>query len=353
MVVSLAFVGLFFYTVDLGGMINVLAEAKYQYVAPAILIYFAALLFRALRWQYLLSHVSRVGLFRLFPVVAVGYMANNLLPVRLGEVARSYYLRHREGVSATTGLATIVVERVYDGLTLLLLGAVAIPVLILSGLVDDAGTAAVISWTIFGAVAAAVFLFVVTLLTLLAVNPGFGSFLLRLANRLPVKIRPKAQSLIALFIQGLEVLRKPRRHLGLLLLSLPIWFLEGAMYLVIAFSFDLPGFFNPPILVLPVILLVVAASNLATSIPSSPGSIGAFEVPAVAALVLVGVGDGVAGAFAVLVHFTSILPVTLLGLFYLWLESVPLTRLLRRDETASPRPPAVTPGVLAGGQEKR
>ena len=340
--VSLAFVLLFFLFVDLGEMGQALASAKYRFILPAIALYFIALFFRSLRWQFLLTPVSRIPVARLFPVVTVGYMANNLLPARLGEVARAYYLSRREGLSASTGLATVIVERVYDGLTLLFLVALAVPFLIFGGIVDGSGTTSEVTWAVVGGITALVFVAAIVVLTLIALKPGFSGFIERLANLLPKPLRPKARELIALFIDGLSALREPRRHLGVFLLSLPVWLLEGSMYLVVALSFDLPSYFEPAAMVIPVVMLVTAVSNLATSIPSSPGSLGTFEAPAVAALALVGLGatqgsEGVAGAYAVLVHVTALLPVTVLGLLYLWFGNISLSRLLRREDKGYPR----------------
>ena len=359
MVVSLAFIILFFVTVDIGDMGDALAEAKYQFIVPAVLLYFVALFFRALRWQYLLSPVAKIGASRLFPVVAVGYMANNLLPARLGEIARAYYLQRREGLNTSTGLATVIVERIYDGLTLLFLAALAAPFLIFGGLVDGAGTTSEMSWAILGGLTALVFIAAIVILTLITIKPGFSDFIENLANLLPVKIRPRARDLIVLFIGGLSVLREPKRHVGLFLFSLPVWLLEGSMYLVLAFSFDLHNFFTPAILVVPVVLLVTAVSNLATSIPSSPGSIGTFEFPAVAALALVGLGgnlgggEGVAGAYVFLVHITALIPVTVLGLLYLWLGNISLTRLLARDHKAPSTSSVAMGELVVQEQEER
>ena len=340
--VSLAFLLLFFLIVDVGEMGQALVAAKYRFILPAIALYFVALFFRALRWQFLLTPVSRISVARLFPVVTVGYMANNLLPARLGEIARAYYLSRREGLSTSTGLATVVVERIYDGLTLLFLVALAVPFLIFGGIVDGSGTTSEVTWAIVGGITALVFITAIVVLTLIALKPGFGGFIQRLANLLPKPLRPKARELISLFIEGLSALREPRRHVGLFLLSLPVWLLEGSMYLVVALSFDLPSYFEPAAMVIPVVILVTAVSNLATSIPSSPGSLGTFEAPAVAALALVGLGgglsggEGVAGAYAILVHVTALLPVTVLGLIYLWFGNLSLSRLLRREEKGYP-----------------
>ena len=130
---SLLFLFILLFKLDLREIGDALKDANYWYVAPAIGLYFIAVYFRALRWRYLLSPLGSVEVQRLYPVVIIGYMANNLLPARLGEFVRSYYLARREGFSASTGLATIAVERVYDGLTLLAFAAVSVPALLLLG----------------------------------------------------------------------------------------------------------------------------------------------------------------------------------------------------------------------------
>jgi uncharacterized protein (TIRG00374 family) len=345
LLVSLTFVLLFFITVDLEEMGDALGDARYELLVPAVLLYFVALGFRTLRWRYLLSPMREFSARRLFPVIAVGYMANNLLPVRLGEVTRAYFLGRREGFSTSSGLATIAVERVYDGLTLLFLAAVAVPIIVLYDLVDASSTTSEVSWIAVSVLAAMGFIAAITILTLLTVSPGFARFVEGLSNLLPHRFRLRTREIISLFIQGLSVLREPKRHLGLFLWSLPVWLFEGAMFLVIALSFDLHEVFSPGLLLIPVILLVLAASNLATSIPSSPGSIGTFEFPAAAALTLVGVAEGSAGAFAILVHIALLVPVTALGLLYLWFGGVSLGSLTKSDENG---PSAVKPSVAIG-----
>lgn len=325
--VSLLFVGLFVYKISVRDMISALNQAEYSYLGPAVALYFMAVFVRAVRWQYIMMPVSKISTLRLFPVVTVGYMANNLLPARLGEVVRAYYLSRREGVSSGTGLATIIIERVYDGLTLIFLSLITVPFIIFSGLTAGSGAASAISWSISGFVAIFGFVTAIVLLTFLASNPKSGGFVEMFPRFVPRTIRPKVKELIGFFIEGLYVLREPRRQIGVFVLSLPVWLLEGSMYLLIALSFDLPSLFSPAILIVPVIILVTSVSNIATSIPSSPGSIGTFEVAAAAVLTLVGVTEGVAGAFVLLVHMALLVPVTILGLVYLWSGSISLSSL--------------------------
>ena len=337
--VSTIFIALFLFTVELKEMGEALVSADYLYVVPAVLIYFVAVMLRSMRWKYLLSPISEFTAVRLFPVVTVGYMANNLLPARIGEVIRAYYLGRRENFSTSTALATIMVERVYDGLTLLLLAVVAVPFLMLSGLVNDSSNVSVLAWSFFGAAAVLVFIAAIILLTFLAVYPGAGPLLDRFTFLIPARFRSRVGEYIDLFLEGLSVLRERRRHFGLIIMSLPVWLSEGAMYLLIALSFDLGAFFEPPVLIVPVVLLVTTASNLGTALPSAPGAIGTFEFPAVSALVLVGVAEGVAGAYAIMLHVALLLPVTALGLLFLGVGNVSLRNLISGEDGHPPHYP--------------
>ncbi len=339
LVVSLAFLVLLFYQVNLKEMGEALTEANFLYLVPAIVVYFVAVLFRTLRWRYLLAPVRLFPVTRLYPIVVVGYMANNLLPVRLGELVRSYYLGEKEKFSASTALASIVVERVYDGLTLLFLGVIGALSLVLMGVAWNPGKAGTTPWLVMAVVAAVAFLGAIALLSLLATSPRLRELVKEIVRVCPARLRPKAEELVARFIQGLEVLRSPRRHLGLFLLSLPVWFSETMVYYLIALSFHLPDLFTSSGVFISVMLLVTATSNLATSIPSTIGGIGPFEYVTQRTLVVLGVGISIATAYATFLHIIALwLPVTLVGLFFLWRENLSLAQMAR---TTQPQDAAV------------
>ena len=133
---SLLLLFLLLRAVDPGEVLLSLREADHVYAVPAVGIYFVAVYFRAVRWRFLLSPVGNFPVGRLYPVVVMGCMVNNLLPVRLGELARSWFLSREGDASGTSVLATIAVERVYDGLALLALAAVSAPALLVLGEFD-------------------------------------------------------------------------------------------------------------------------------------------------------------------------------------------------------------------------
>ena len=138
-VISVALLALFVFTVDVRRMLEVLGGANYWFTIPAVGMYLVSVYFRSLRWTVMLRHLKPVKTVRLFPVVTIGYMANNLLPMRLGELVRSYYLGEREGINKAAALMTVLVERAFDALTLLFFVAVVALFVPVTGLVQSFG----------------------------------------------------------------------------------------------------------------------------------------------------------------------------------------------------------------------
>ena len=325
--VSGLFLLLLFFWVDRQEIVAALGNANYLYVAPAIGLYFAAVYFRSIRWAYLLSPIGRFPAGRLYPVVIIGYMANNLLPARLGELVRSYYLARRETVSGSTALATVAVERLYDGVTLLFFAAISAPALLLLGLFQGTGDISRATALVFAIGTVAIFSLAFAFLVL-ATRPGFSKIVAAGLSLSPAKARPGLSGLVHRFIGGLRVLNSPRRHLGVFLLSWPVWLLEGGMYLLVGYSFGIHLLFDSFWTMALVMMLLTATSNLATALPSSAGGIGPFEVVAKETLVALGVSGSVGAVYAVALHLVALwLPVTLLGLVLLWRQNLSLKTL--------------------------
>lgn len=328
---------------DPSGLIDELAAANYIYLIPAVAVYFIGVLFRARRWQFLLNPMRRVPVRRLYPVVVIGYTANNLLPMRLGELVRSYYLARQENFSASSALGSVAVERVFDGLTLIALVAVTAPWLLVLGEFDwTAG----ISQTAAVALAAVVVLAfggLLVVFTLLASWPGFAATVERLLRLIPGKPGRLALSFFASFVSALGILNSPRKHLALIALSLPIWICEFLVYLLVSYSFDLASHFGSYGVYLLAIGLLTATSNLATGIPSAIGGIGPFEVVAQQTLAALGVAVGVAVDYALVVHLVALwLPVNVVGLTILWRQNLNL-RQLTSEPAPEPAAPASHP----------
>ncbi len=321
--VSAVFLGLFLYGIDYPRTEDVLRNANYIYVIPAVLTYFVSLFFRTFRWQLLLRHMCGVPMVRLYPVVLVGYMANNLLPVRMGEVVRSYYLGQREKVSAASTLATIAIERVFDGLVLIFLVLVVWPLLPLKELIEDDSGDLEILKLLGGLVIIAVFAVAIILFVALAVRPNLGRRLTSLVLLVtPQSFKALVGRLCELFVSGLESLNSPRKVLLIFVTSIPIWLLEAAMYYLMTFAFDLDASFA-------LIMVATATSNLIATVPATSGGIGTFEWATKVTLVSFGINTESAVAYAAALHLALWIPVVIAGLLHLWFQHRSLAELVR------------------------
>ncbi|MGH2537285.1 MAG: lysylphosphatidylglycerol synthase transmembrane domain-containing protein [Candidatus Promineifilaceae bacterium] len=276
--------------------------AEYGWLVPSVGVYFLAVWARTWRWHYMLRPLKWVPTGRLFPVVVIGYMGNNVYPLRAGEVLRSFVLRGREGVGMGASLATVVVERVFDGLVMLAFVFAALPL------------APLPSGPIRSAVASASLVFFAALVFFigLAAVPAQA---LRLAEAiigrlLPARARRPALELAGRFLTGLESLRSFRNVLAIFATSVLIWLLETVKYWFVmqAFDFSLSFF---------ALMLMNGVVNLATTLPSAPGYIGTFDAPGIAVLTLYGVEPELATAYTLVLHAALWLPITLLGVVYL------------------------------------
>ena len=319
--VTALFLGLFFWRTDLPDLADALAQANYWWVVPAVAIWFVSAAVRSLRWHYLLRRLTNLSTTALYPIVIIGYMANNLLPLRTGELVRAYVLGERHKVSKMSTLGTIAVERVFDGVVLVAFLLLAGAILGLSS--ELRGLAAVMALAF--ALLLAVFVYV-------ASSPDrAGRWAERLIGLLPRALRQQAQRLADSFLSGLQCIQSPYVVSLVLVTSLVAWLLEALMYYLVGLSFHIGEGFAA-------YLMVAAAANLAITLPSASGGIGPFELLAKETLTFLGVGSAVAGAYAVALHGLLLLPVIVAGLLFLWSINLSLGRTLggARDEPVAP-----------------
>ena len=320
--VSIALLALFVFTVDVRRMLEALSGANYWYTIPAVGMYLLSVYFRSMRWTVMLRHLKPVKTMRLYPVVTIGYMANNLLPMRLGELVRSYYVGEREGINKASALVTVLVERVFDALTLLFFVAVVALFVPVTGLVQSFSER-------FGIPEAALVLgfslpFVTAFGALIAMArwpERARAIALLLARPLPERLRTMADSLTGMLLQGLEPLRDPRKLAVLFVLSIPIWLTEAAVFWIMGFPFGIHDAHDSPGEMAATMVLVTSITNIGSSVPAAPGGLGLFEIIARETLVLSplsAVERPVAAGFAVVVHAVILLPMIALGQVFLW-----------------------------------
>ena len=340
--ISIALLALFVFTVDVGRMFEALSGANYWFTIPAVGMYLVSVYFRSLRWTVMLRHLKPVSTMRLYPVVTIGYMANNLLPMRLGELVRSYYVGEREGINKAAALVTVLVERVFDALTLLFFVAVVALFVPLTKLVESFGARVGVPESVLVLGFSLPFVMAFGALVLLALFPGRARSLALFAARpLPERLRLMADSLTGMLLQGLAPLRDPRKLAVLFVLSIPIWLTEAAVFWIMGFPFGIHDSHTGPGPMAATMILVTSITNIGSSVPAAPGGLGLFEIIARETLVLSplsSVDRPVAAGFAVVVHAVILLPMIVLGQVFLWTAHVSLRRLSREGRRQDDRP---------------
>lgn len=281
---------------------NTITHANFVWLIPGVAVYFLAVWGRTWRWHYLLRPMKQIPLKSLFPIVVIGYMGNNVYPFRAGEVIRAYVLRRNEGVKISASLATIIVERIFDGLVMLIFVFAALP---FANIEQDW----LKTWVLLGTVA---FFGALVVFLALAVRPVLArrvySWLIE--KFLPQRIHAAVLRTADHFMEGLESLRSPRDLAMTLVASVFIWLTETTKYWFVmhAFNFNVSFF---------VLMLMTAVVNLATTLPGAPGYIGTFDGPGIKILEAFGVEHNLAAGYTLVLHAALWLPITLLGFFYL------------------------------------
>ena len=328
---STAFLVLFLRNADFHQVGRAFTEVSAWWIGPALVVYFAGIAARAWRWHWLLLHIQNIAWWRLFPIVAIGFGVNNVLPLRAGELVRAHVLYQRHDISRLSGLSSIFMTRVYDGLMLtffLVIGVIA-SLIGFEGM-NDAGD------ELTGAMAFLVFGITGAFLVFGAIarHPEAAERIIgRILGRLPGQAGREWTWLPPL-ITGMSAQANRRQVIGALIASLIAWALEAVMYWMVGQAFNLG-------LPFPVYLLVAAAANLLITAPSTAGGVGPFEWATKATLLIwlptlgtLGAQDAesTAVAFAAILHGLVIIPISLVGLIALWIFTVaPQRRFLRAE----------------------
>jgi hypothetical protein len=266
---------------------------------------------RAVRWRLLLgaSTGRPEPLGPVWHATAIGFMANNILPARAGELARAYAGHRLVGLPTSTAFSTIALERVFDGvvvMTLLALG-IAAP--------EFPRDVRLGSWTISGLAAAASAVFGGALVVLAAAanrpGPAVG-----LADRIIHRVLPRrAATMVSRLahnlFDGLSALRSSHAFARVLTWSFVVWLVNAASFALAFAAFRLES------LPLTAALVLQGITVLGVAIPSSPGYVGLFEAACVVSLGIYGIGRDHAVGFAIALHLAWFVPITVLGLWSL------------------------------------
>jgi len=289
--VSAVAVALVVRQVDLGAAWAVLREAAPAWVAATLACIALDVAVRALRWRGLLAPVARLALPTVAASLLVGYLANNVLPARLGELVRSHHLGDRTGVSRASVLGTVVVERVVDTGVLVTIASVAIVVLSVRGLVASA---------VLLGLAATGLLVAGLALALVAHRLPFADRVVAAVERHPAVARAAAR-----LRGGLAVAGRPRTMAGAIGWSVAAWAATIVAFAAAGQAIGVELTWGQA-------ALLASGVSLVTAIPAGPGYVGTFELAAVEIARAVGIAADPAFALALLVH-AAILAITSVG----------------------------------------
>jgi uncharacterized protein (TIRG00374 family) len=294
-------------------MINALTEANYGYVLLATFILMFSHYLRALRWQLFLTPIKTINTGSLFSALVIGYAANTFVPAHLGELLRAIVLGKRHNIFASTTFASIVLERIVDILSLILVMVLVIFVhpfprwVVQSGIIMLTG---------------ALCLFV-TLIILKRFETKTSGLMRTLFRPLPEKFGNKIHSMALNFISGLMPLKSFRHYFYVAILSVAIWFCYALVYYFCLLAFNLEAIYN---LAWYVGLVVLVFTTISIVVPTSPGYVGTYHYLCQISLVMFGVSATNALSFASISHAVIILPVTLVGLIMANYEGVAIYR---------------------------
>lgn len=309
LVVSLALLYWVLHDVSLSEVWGHVRAANLWLLTLAVVIQTTAFLIRAARWKvFLKPALAEPSFDARFASTCIGFMANNLLPARVGEFARAYALSRSQPITASASFGSLVVERLFDALTLALF--LAAPLFmpgfrVAPGLGDQVISKLFVILLIFGGATVG--------LLLLILRPDLvgRTFRSTVGRLMPKKAANAIAEMFRSFIEGLGAMRSPRLVVAGVVWSLAHW-LWGALALyvgMLAFNITEPGFLGA--------VFLQGVMAFMVSVPSSPGFFGLFEAGARIALSPFGVPAGLALSYALAFHITTFTPVTLLGLFYL------------------------------------
>jgi len=283
------------------------ASARAGPLAAAVLVATLTFPLRLIRWRLLLrdERGEPYPSGPLWHAIAIGFTANNLLPLRAGELIRSYTAARLTQARFTTVISSVAVERIFDALTVVALLTFALLSSDLPSSVTVAGTSVTQL-----ARAAGVAGIVALLMAIMVVAAPLAAE--KMVRRLlpSTRLADRIVDLIEGVRHGLAVLRSPGRLAGVMVWSMVLWLTNAlAFYLGFA-AFGIPVDYVGALLLQGLLVLGI-------SVPSTPGFFGPFEAVIVAVLALYGIPGSLAFSYAIAFHVTTLIPITLLGLWSL------------------------------------
>lgn len=289
---------------DWAAFFESLRQANYFYISLIVFWSSSTYFLRAMRWRVLLNSQKTLSPAGVFWANMAGYLGNNILPARAGELIRAAYVSRRDTIPVVFVLATGFTERLVDLAALVVIGAASVffAVTFSTSMQEAFKSFAIV------AVVGVAFIFLL---------PFFQGWVLRILHVVPflnLSLKKKLEELFLHFVDGVKVISQPRRGLPFLLFTILIWLMDGMGMVILASSLN-------ETLTLSQSFLLIAALGISSALPSTPGYVGVYQFVAVTILSPFGIARESALALILLVQFLNLLVVSVWGGLGVWLAS--------------------------------
>jgi hypothetical protein len=318
--ISAVFLGFAVRGVDWNEALAAVRGANYLWVLVMLPVTIWTLYIRAQRWRVFLQAVGVPPMRPLISATNIGFLANMVLPLRIGEVVRPVLLSRRASLPLSGVLASVLLERIFDMFTILFLFGVSVSLVNVSDQVRQWG------WMLSGlALAVAAVIIVIRVQ-----EPLFLRAARLFTDPLPRRFGQPAYNFAEGFVKALEMLDSPVAYLRAFGWSLYLWMGISVIYIFgfWAFHLDVPALRGA--------LVLTTLVAIAVSVPSAPGFIGSFQLGCVIGLRIFGVSEGPALAYSIVLHLTQFVGIIGAGLYSLWSENISLSEVETVEQSDVP-----------------
>lgn len=316
--VSAVFLYFMFKRINMNLLWEALKTANYWWIIPNILLIMGGMVYRAFRWQIMLDPIKHIGLHDLFASTMVGFMASNILPLRMGEFVRAYSIGKIGDLSRSAAFATIVLERIFDVFTLLLMLAV----IMIFRLVPMKPGGDFYDLIVYGGyIMLGVSIGLFLLLVFLKVKSETTlRVMAKILKIFPSKLSGFILNIFEKFAHGLTVLGDFKSMLRISIHSILLWIITALSNYFIFMAF---GLSDLPLTASFVVLIVV---TLGIVLPNAPGYVGVYHALVYIALSIypAEVSKADAGGVAIIMHGAQYIVITAVGLYYLYAKHLSL-----------------------------
>ena len=286
--------------IDFASVTESFRSLRYSYIILVTAALTALQVLRSYRWGIILSPIKKMDQISLFSITSVGCLALVAIPARIGELARPYLIKKRTGMSMTTALGTVFIERVLDGLTVLVFFFTALFFVPLP------------PWLVNSSIAFLLFTLAVLIFMLFLIFRRNASLnvLERITRILPDRWTSNLNELIHHFVDGIEMITDMKIIFHATFLSMIIWVLDVAAIYILFLAFGMKLSMIAAVIVMVVLIIGI-------TLPTAPGYVGNWHFFCIAALTFFGVSKSDALTYAVMLHFISVGVIVVLGLIFL------------------------------------